>query len=419
MFTLVGNIDSDPRLEILATGLARGPLHAWHYNGTRVTGWPRTPSSAAGAAFPSLGKLGQLPWKVFAAFVGCADPECSKGVLIGYDGSGIKLPGWPKQTANYVGSPASLEHVAGTDLDEIFVEEEDWKLHGYDALGVPLPGWPIWGSGGQVRHTPAIGDLDGDGDFEIVTASGWTTGGFTLFAYHHTGAKVAGFPIRITANNGDTWPVIGDVDRDGKNEVVVIVQLRDERIRIYSGSGVLERTIVLTGNIDWGTAPALADLNGDGILEIIVQGGGWLDAYSGNGQHVPGWPVVWSKTHWLGNSAPVVGDVDGDLKPDIVVTTLEGGQSEIGELRAYSAAGKLLPHFPKVLPIGFGGVPAIADIDLDGRNEIVICGDYWSGVENNFAKCWAYDLHKAATGKPLWGQFGGDAAHSGRYPVPR
>ena len=32
--TLVGNIDNDPKLEIIVTGLATGPLYAWHSDGS-------------------------------------------------------------------------------------------------------------------------------------------------------------------------------------------------------------------------------------------------------------------------------------------------------------------------------------------------------------------------------------------------
>jgi hypothetical protein len=38
--TLVGNIDDDRELEIVATGLAKGPLYAWNHDGAKVTGWP-------------------------------------------------------------------------------------------------------------------------------------------------------------------------------------------------------------------------------------------------------------------------------------------------------------------------------------------------------------------------------------------
>jgi hypothetical protein len=78
----------------------------------------------------------------------------------------------------------------------------------------------------------------------------------------------------------------------------------------------------------------------------------------------------------------------------------------------------LHPRFPKLIPLGFGAVPAIADIDLDGRNEIIVTGNYWSGVNGFFDKLWVYDLGGSNHGAVEWGQFGGGPEHRGVYPVP-
>jgi hypothetical protein len=69
--------------------------------------------------------------------------------------------------------------------------------------------------GSQTRNTPSIADLDSDGDLEIVTTSGVGI----IFAYHHDGTMVAGFPIQISGPTL-TFPVIGDVDGDGALEIV-------------------------------------------------------------------------------------------------------------------------------------------------------------------------------------------------------
>ena len=43
----VGNIDSDPTLEILATALSVGPLYAWNADGSTEPGWPLNTGNAA------------------------------------------------------------------------------------------------------------------------------------------------------------------------------------------------------------------------------------------------------------------------------------------------------------------------------------------------------------------------------------
>lgn len=412
--TLVGNIDDEPTLEIVATGLASGPLYAWNSDGSPVSGWPV--QGVSGAGYPALGNLaatsGSL--EVFSGHWG------TPGKLVAYTGAGSALAGWPRDSANYVTSPAALADIDGDGADEIFLGEETWTLLAYTAEGNRL--WSAGSSmGGQERHTPAIADLDNNGDLEILTASGSTTDGVYLFAYHHTGTAVAGFPV-LFPNYGyaNTFPAVGDVDGDGAVEIVVVV--REEaspwrpRVHILAADGTTERIIDVEGYVPYGTAPALADLDGDAVPEIVVQTEGALHAWRGDGTPFPGWPVVWSASdHWIGNSAPVVGDVDGDQQPDIVVTSQYAGSSEWGEVRVYSSGGVLHPSFPKLLPIGAGAVPAIADIDQDGSNEIVVSGDYGTLTAGNYDKVWVYDLGGSAHGRIEWGQFGGGPRHEGRY----
>ncbi len=413
--TLIGEIDGDSQLEIIATGLSGGPLYAWNHDGTPVSGWPV--GAGWGAGYPAV--LEDLPLRR-AVVAGYFGPIGQPSILGVYAGNGSPLPGWPIGIANYIATPPSVADVDGVGPDEIFTEEEDWQLHAYRLNATVLPGWPVSGFAGQERHTPAIADLDGDGNLEIVTASGWMSSvGVNLFAYHQDGRSVSGFPV-IFDDNGlaDYFPVIGDVDGDGQLEIVVVS--RDAfglRALVFSSSGALERTIRLAADfVGYGTMATLADLDGDGVPEILVQTDGYLNVFHGDGRSFPGWPVYTGGC--VGNSAPVVGDVDGDPRQEIVITTYVCGQAEVGEVRVYHSDGTIHPHFPKTLNIGFGAVPAIADIDRDGRNDIVVCGSYWNGFSGFYDKCWAYDLGGGHHGKIEWGQFGGNAAHSGRYPVP-
>jgi len=412
--SLVGTVDGDPQLEIVATALSSGPLYAWRSDGSELGGWPL--NDFFGAAYPALGELSasSTGWEVAAGHFEFA------AKVAAYSGAGASLPGWPLTGANYTATPPSLADVDGDGIDEIFIEEEDWQLHAYKADGTPLAGWPVYAPlGGQERHTPAIADLDGDGDPEIITASGWSSGVVYLFAYHNDGTPVQNFPISFSGKV-DTFPVVADLDGDGTPEIVFVAQVSGppwhDLIYIVSSTGTIVRTIDATGSSPYGTAPALADLDGDGLPEIIVQTEQALNVFRADGSTFPGWPVTWS-SRWLGNSAPVVGDVDGDQLPDIVVTTQLPGSSENGEVLVYNRNGVLHPRFPKTLKIGAGAAPAIADLDLDGRNEIIVTGSFWNGISGDFSKVWVYDLGGPAHGPIEWGQFMGGPKHQGYYPV--
>ncbi len=232
---------------------------------------------------------------------------------------------------------------------------------------------------------------------------------------------LAGFPVVVTSEYGfaDTYSAVGDVDGDGSPEIIVVgLQSSGPEILVFGGNGLLKRTIPLMGEMFYGTAPALADLDGDGLPEIIVQTNQALNVVRGDGTTFPGWPVNWDQDpnrYWAFTSAPVVGDVDGDGLPDIVVCIQFNGSSEDGEVRVYNRNGTLHPRFPKTLKIGFGAVPAIADLDLDGRNEIVVSGDFWNGIPGDYDRVWVFDLGGLAHGAIQWGQFMGGPKHQAHY----
>lgn len=417
LHTLVGNIDDDPTLEIVVTGLANGPLYAWNYDGSLQPGWP-TPYYSA--AYPVMANLTNSSpgFEVFAGYY-AVEPD-----LVAFSGLGTLLPGWPRTSGNFISTPPSAADVDGDGLDELFIGEEDRALHAYRGNGAILPGWPVRDAtrGGQERHTPAIADLDENGDLEILTASGGVSGIIYLFAYHHDGSPVAGFPVQFTNSHGgyaDTYLAVGDVDGDNALEIVLgFMDSTNPVIKVVSNTGVVERTIPAIGGALPSSLPVLADLDGDGVPEIILQTGMAINVWRGDGRQFPGWPVEWIPGQ-RSEMAPAVGDVDGDGEPDIVTVIGTWNNSTTGEVLVYNRYGQLHPRFPKILDIGHGYVPAVADVDLDGRNEMVITGKFWNGFEGQRDKVWMFDLHgPQPCGRIESGQFGNGPQHQGVYRVP-
>ncbi|PYR47170.1 MAG: hypothetical protein DMF95_17015, partial [Acidobacteria bacterium] len=409
LHVLVGNIDTDPALEILVTGLAGGPLYAFKADGSTVPGWPVL--DPPGAAYPALGRLtaGSSALDVVAGHFAI------QARLSAYSGAGTPLPGWPRPPANYMSSPPTTMDVDGDGVDEIFTDEQDWNLHAYHGDATPATGWPTTGFiGGQERSMSAIADLDGDGRRDVITTSGSTSPGVYLFAYRHDGTLRPGFPVNF-AGSVHTFPVVGDVDGDGVPEIIVTGF--GGRVLIFSNTGVLKRTVLLQGTWFYSTAPALADLDGDGIPEIIVQTNSHLNVVKGDGSVLAGWPRALPANTTLGNASPVVGDVDGDGLPEIVTVVSDNNGSGGGYLLVYRRDGTLIPGYPRrIAGLGNGAVPAIADIDGDGRNDIIVASDYWNGTSGYYNTVWAFSLGGPTPHGPiLWGQLMGGPKHQGRY----
>ena len=294
-------------------------------------------------------------------------------------------------------------------------------MQAYRADSTAVPGWPITlatSSSSPVVRTPAVADLFGDGSPEIIY-----TDAQRVYAYHHDGSVVTGFPVDLSATAVRSFPVVGDVDSDGAPEIIVVSQAQGAThaiINILGNTGVIERTIVTSFEIADDVAPALADFDDDGIPEIVVQfdrlsSAGALAVWRGTGTPLSGWPV--SIDDQSGNSAPVVGDVNGDGAPDIVLMTrVYNTPYGYGDVRAYDHLGQPLAGFPKRLPSDMGAAPAIADLDLDGRNDIIVSGSHIGPYMGHYDTIWAFDL-EGPTGNAAieWGQFMNDEKHSGFY----
>jgi hypothetical protein len=155
-----------------------------------------------------------------------------------------------------------------------------------------------------------------------------------------------------------------------------------------------------------GEAPVrYADLNGDNVQELIVPGeDGLVHAYRPDGSELPGWPVTTRIQRSAENHTsapgiarlidsgapprepprgPAIADIDGDGKPEVINTAgthlyvWEGDGSERSGFPVTSDFARCGPAFErqddKHLKCGFMASPAVADLDGNGkRTDIVV-----------------------------------------------
>lgn len=168
----------------------------------------------------------------------------------------------------------------------------------------------------------------------------------------------------------------GDVDGDQKQEIVIAPRLGGSQIQIFSDDGKAKYpSFNAFGKIFYGGMDvALGDLDSDGKDEIIVGAGNGgssqIKIFDFLGKEKSSFFAISKNFH--NRITLAVEDVDRDGKREIIVGTGEGGRSLV---RIFKSNGKseIIQYLP--FPADFrGGVEVAAgDIDGDGKGEIGVC----------------------------------------------
>jgi hypothetical protein len=248
--------------------------------------------------------------------------------------------------------------IDGDGRDEILVREKDGPLHLFRAGRDPAA--EAWHHRILVPHLPGDGTLaikmTGRGQgLDIVTNAGWfenVSGDGSRWVRHPLVAEsLAWHPESRLAS--------GDVDGDGRNEIVIAEsEIAGARLGVLRQAGqdrAWEMEILLPAQMDLRALHSLqlADLDDDGRLEIFTAE---MENRKTDGLKArPKWWCLareadgsWSRhillDSNLGTHAAVVGDFDGDGRPDIVGKTWRanaingnGGRGHVDFLRNLGA----------------------------------------------------------------------------------
>ena len=247
------------------------------------------------------------------------------------------LNGWPQRSR----FPRSITFfdINNDNYKEIIVG----KIGGidiYDYLGHLEKTFPIRNS--FLLSSPAIDDLDNDGNFELVVG---LSGGF--------GPNFEPFPGKIEIidiqNNevmtinpiiGDNYgftssPVLEDVDHDGNKEIIIgsnqgyiyIIRhdgrfLTNWPVKIPSGFDNAQRGVPLEHFIFNYPTAAVGDIDNDGDLEVITGAfDNSIHVFNIDGTYSNGWPKDVGGTSV---QSPVIGDINRDNNLEIIVSEVSG-----------------------------------------------------------------------------------------------
>jgi hypothetical protein len=379
-----------------ALGLAAAPAFA--VVNPPVLKWQRGGCTAGGC------QTGWYSSPVVANLDGTGLPEVIWGAydvvaLNGTDGS-LRWRGpsgdrvWPGVAVADLMANPGLEVAVGRGSDTLTV---------YSSAGGVL--WTVHPFGGGEVRTLAVDDLEADGQFDVIV--GRASGGATrqLSAYTGTGLLRPGWPARRDGELGYGWGmynqnvVLADLTGDGTKEVygptdthyITALTANGAQLRAHarytnrtywSEVGVhVDDAVDLRGYANCGSehrpnfadsAPVVGDVNGDGVAEMVVVGNVYncgTDPYSSLYQM----PFIlksdrsrWSGSGFDWTALPVPGPGRGPLSED------------------YNVIESALPN------------AVLADLDNDGRKEILFPSydgklhAYW--LDKTEHGSWPYDV---------------------------
>jgi len=227
---------------------------------------------------------------------------------------------------------------------------------------------------GYIDTSPGVGDVNGDGrrDLVVVTTVG------SILALDADGTEMWRYD---THERLSVPPTVADVTGGPGLEVVVLAN-SGQVFCLEGGSGSVLWQTSLPGMVDWGrTGFAAADITGNGSLELVAADSlETLTCMTGAGK------LVWSNTHpGVYNTYPAVADVNGDGYPEVLAGAMDS------PLVCISHEGKKLWQLP---PQGAeGSTPVAADLTGDGVAEILVgIGNGLAAVDGKGEVLWTFAM---------------------------
>ena len=256
-----------------------------------------------------------------------------------------------------------------------------------------------WGCQTGWYASPAVADLDGDGQAEVIGGS---------YDVVSLNGATGSLEWRGPGSNR-VWPGVVVADLTGDGTLEVVTGGSSGRLTVYGR----------LGNVLWTADPfaggevrtlAVDDLENDGQLEIIVgraSGGATrqLSVYEPNGSVRPGWPARRDGEPGYGwgmyNENVAVADMNGDGFKEVFgptdthyITALDRGGNQLpasavyGAGKVWSQVGVHVSHAVDLRGYANCGVehrpnfadsaPIVADLNADGTPEMVVVGNVYN-----------------------------------------
>ncbi|KAA3614293.1 MAG: VCBS repeat-containing protein [Planctomycetota bacterium] len=308
------------------------------------------------------------------------------------------MPGWPIEVfGNSVGGGALVNVDLDPELELIQIcgsASSSSQVHVFNPDGTYVPGWPVTVGLGTFAP-PAFGDIDGDGDGEIVLTEFYFGLSGSLWALHHDGNLVSGFPFSY--GGPLKGPSLGDLDGDGDLEIVVGFNSGGiGSLFAIQGDGSVMPGWPQNFSTVLGSSASIADVDLDGVVEIFAPSYELLYGFRPDGSSLPGFPFDPGNQYFNYNTASLA-DLDHDGDREIVFATSDHFVDRPGKVWALHHDGSSVAGWPKSTQYSVFAPPSVADIDGDGNPDIAVGDQLLSPTPVNSIYAWD------AGGSPLPG----------------
>jgi subtilisin family serine protease len=352
-----------------------GSVNVWTEDGNSLPHWPVN----TGYYWPTSTAVGDIDGDGdYEVIAGC---ELDGAVLAFHVESGQLVSGrWPASVGGWYGYISAGPVLADLDGDgdsEIIVALDMESTDTDGLIALQGDGNPLW----QRRYTSigpiSVADMNRDGRVEI--ALGGLGPGLSrpyTFILDNQGQQIARW-----RGGSPKGTAIGDIDHDGKTEMVFCTEQEVTAVRMDGSTVWKTRT---ADPLDTAGGLCIADLDGDGYSEVYVttlvptdegEGGDGFQfthvyAFDYKGRLLTA--ADYPKTI-MGDPArciPLVADIDGDGQKDLIVGLA-------GEpFMAWKADGTITRGFPMLnLAPDVEMTAVLEDLDQDGDLEIMVPAD--------------------------------------------